>query len=153
MSNVLAAIGCAQFDKLARITRLRQQNARALAEALEPAVQAGHLHLPALQDGATHTYQMFTVQLSDAGARDSLVRALNAQEIGASVHFDPPVHLQTFYRGYLADRPDRLASDLDQTETVARRIVTLPMFPELKPEEIKRMGRSVCDFFGSSPQA
>ncbi|HEX5725835.1 MAG TPA: FAD-dependent oxidoreductase, partial [Longimicrobiaceae bacterium] len=69
-------------------------------------------------------YQMFTVQLA-AGERDRVLRALWARGVGASVHFDPPVHLQPFYRGRAAP------GALPATERLAREILSLPIFPDL----------------------
>ncbi len=80
---------------------------------------------PAVAEGATHVYQMYTVQLP-AHRRDAALRAMRARGIGASVHFDPPVHLQP---AYLA-RGCR-EGQLPETERLVRGIVTLPMYPDM----------------------
>ena len=64
---------------------------------------------------------------------DSVKNSLNGVSLNkrngieASVHFDPPVHLQSFYRN---------GDKLPVTEDVCRKVVTLPMFPGMKQEEL-----------------
>ena len=49
--------------------------------------------------------------------------------IGASVHFDPPVHKHPIYQEFVD-------GSLPVTEKVSDEILTLPMFPSLKKREI-----------------
>ena len=86
------------------------------------------IETPAIADGATHVYQMYTVRVP-AGIRTELLARLRGQGIGASVHFDPPVHLQPFYQERFPDQ------DLPVTEDLAATLVTLPMFPHMRDDE------------------
>ena len=56
----------------------------------------------------------------------------------ASVHFDPPVHLQPYYK-----KEGVMKGSLSVTEDVSKRIVTLPMYPGLSNEELEYIVRSV----------
>ena len=47
-------------------------------------------------ENAEHVYQMYTVQIAK-NLRNSFVDYLNKRGIGASVHFDPPLHKQKIY--------------------------------------------------------
>ncbi|MDP2973820.1 MAG: DegT/DnrJ/EryC1/StrS family aminotransferase, partial [Candidatus Diapherotrites archaeon] len=72
-----------------------------------------------------------TIKLAESVDRTKFVSCLLGKGIGASVHFDPPIHLQTFYKksGYAA-------ADLPVTEELSKRIVTLPMFPQMQKKEL-----------------
>ena len=82
------------------------------------------------ENNSTHVYQMYTIKVKEGIDRDVLVLRLREEGVGASVHFEPPVHLQSFYRKrYKQD-------DLKITEKVSKHIITLPLYPALEEEEI-----------------
>ena len=73
---------------------------------------------------------MYTVRVP-AGKRDALVNFLRENGVGASVHFDPPVHMQGFY----ADNyPESLP--LPNTELLSNSLITMPMHPSMTKENI-----------------
>jgi dTDP-4-amino-4,6-dideoxygalactose transaminase len=50
--------------------------------------------------------------------------------VGASVHFDPPVHMQPFYRiNYEVDGP------MEVTEKLASHLITLPIYPDMSHDD------------------
>ena len=81
----------------------------------------------------THVWQMFTLLLRDTD-RTELLRRLRSVGVGASVHFDPPVHLQPRYRDARVG-----PAGLAVTERVASHIVTLPMDPGLSDADIEHV--------------
>jgi dTDP-4-amino-4,6-dideoxygalactose transaminase len=81
---------------------------------------------------------MYTVLVEKGSNRDEFVEALNERGIGASVHFDPPVHQQPQYEG-----GNYRKMDLSATEHLASKIVTLPMYPGLKREDLDRVVEAV----------
>ena len=131
MSNILAALGYHQLKRVDEMNRKRQL----IAERYTMGIQHMNLQVrpPELGEGATHVYQMYTV-LADSMYRDNWVQGLRRRGIGASVHFDPPVHLQPFYKEcYPTQEP------LVNTELLARTIITLPMYPQLSIERVDRV--------------
>lgn len=137
MSNIAAAIGVEQFKRLDSLNALRRRRARELGRAL-----AGIPSLTLLGGlpGAEHVYQMFVVRVP-AHRRNRIVRACRAAGVEASVHFDPPVHLQTFYR----KRYGRVS--LPITEKLAKEVITLPIFPTMTAAEVSRVGEVVRTAF------
>jgi perosamine synthetase len=125
LSNVLAAIGYHQLRRLADMNAARIAVAGRYDEAF---ANTDLIEAPKIAEGATHVYQMYTVRV-DAAIRTELLARLRAQGIGASVHFDPPVHRQPYY---LQRYPDQ---DLPATEELAATLVTLPMFPQMTEAE------------------
>ena len=127
MSNILAAVGYEQIRKIDGLNRGRQEKAKRLTEEIKDIKE---IQVPKVAEGATHVYQMYTIKVPKE-RRDDLVHYLRACGIGASVHFDPPIHKQSFYRKKMFN-----ADDLDVTETLSKEIVTLPMFSGISDAEI-----------------
>jgi len=133
MSNILAAVGVEQLKKIEKMNQRRREHAAYLNEKLKSIEE---IDLPVEKKECVHVYQMYTVKVKRLN-RNALVMKLRERGIGASVHFDPPVHLQAFYKG----RYD--SSALEVTEKVARSIVTLPMFPQMKKGQLKKIVNEV----------
>lgn len=133
MPNPLAALGYVQIKKLDRLNARRV----ALAEHYKSVLKGLPLTLPSVVPDATHVYQMYTIEV-DAKLRDATVHKLRADKIGASVHFDPPVHLQPAYtdKGWKQ-------GDLPDTEALAQRLITLPMYPDMTNGDVERIASSL----------
>jgi hypothetical protein len=71
--------------------------------------------------------------------REALERHLHAHEIGTLVHYPVPLHRQPAYRGRLP-----LLVSLHRTEEAARRVLSLPCFPELKREALAAVTRTLA---------
>lgn len=124
MSNILAAIGVVQMEKLSEMNKLRESH----AEYLNKKLANLNLEIPITPKGRTHVWQMYTIRV-DAKKRDKLVLALREKGIGASVHFDPPVHTHPFYKK-VRHVP------LNVTEKLANSIITLPMYPAMTKADL-----------------
>ena len=128
MSNILAAIGVEQKKKLDGMNERRRAHASFLSKSL---AEVAEIDLPVEAAHCTHVYQMYTVKASGID-RDDLVSELREKGIGASVHFDPPVHRQEYY-----SEAGFANLDLPVTERVASSIVTLPMYPQMTQEDLE----------------
>jgi len=130
MSDILAAIGVEQMKKIDGMNEARREHAAYLSERLAGLDQ---IDLPVELPECKHVYQMYTIKVKDVN-RDEFVGRLRNRGISASVHFDPSVHLQEYYRT-LGTSP----VPLPVTERVSRSIVTLPMYPQLNTVELDYM--------------
>ncbi|MCE5310547.1 MAG: DegT/DnrJ/EryC1/StrS family aminotransferase [Acidobacteriales bacterium] len=97
------------------------------------------LTLPTVADGATHVFHQYVVRTV---RRDALREHLKQSSIGALIHYPVPVHLQPAYR----DRVTR-ADSLAATEAAAREVLSLPMYPELRRDQVERVCAAVRGFF------
>ena len=129
MSNILAAIGYHQLRNVESMNRMRRAIATHYDQQL--ASLADVVAAPLVMRGATHVYQMYTVVVA-AGKRDDLVMKMRRCGIGASVHFDPPVHRQAFYR----DSVGSTRVSLSSTEALSSSIVSLPLYPSMTPDDV-----------------
>lgn len=79
--------------------------------------------------GAGHVYNLYTIR---SRHRDRIRRHLEEARIGFSVCYPQPLHLQPVYQ-YLGYKP----GDLPQSETAATESISLPVFPEMLPEQVE----------------
>ena len=101
-------------------------------------LQGSDITLPVEREGALHAYHLFVVR---SARRDALVAHLERSGVRALVHYPVPVHLQPAYRGRLRGR-----DALPETELAARQVLSLPMYPELADQDVRRVADAVCAF-------
>jgi dTDP-4-amino-4,6-dideoxygalactose transaminase len=135
MTDVHAAIGLAQLQKLARFNAARQANAAFLTERLEGVVT------PVVLPGYEHIYHQYTIRVPD-GRRDALQQYLQTQGIGSAVYYPVPIHQQTFYVNQLGYN-----LSLPETEKAAAEVLSLPVHPGLTQEDLQRIVTAVNNFF------
>jgi dTDP-4-amino-4,6-dideoxygalactose transaminase len=136
LTDIGAAIGLGQLRRLDEFNRRRRQ----LAQQYFPLLAALPLTLP-LADFENSNWHMFQVLLPAALAsqRGELIRRLREAGIATGVHY-PAIHQTTLYRNLgLASAP------LPHTESVAARILTLPLFPAMQTADIERVVRTLSD--------
>lgn len=131
MPDVCAALGIAQLRRLAALQQRREEIAARYLEAVAkiPGLQAAS---PMLQPPDRHSWCIFAVLANQQEAnisRDELIVELNRANIGTSVHFIP-THLFSAY-----DNVHH--ATLAATEEVARRILSLPLYPSMSDEDVE----------------
>jgi len=127
MPNPLAALGYYQLQRLNEMNRRRIALAKRYDQqliSLAPLVT-----VPSVVDGATHVYQMYTIEVA-GGHRDALLNQLRRNGVSASVHFDPPVHLHPYYSSLGGQ-----GTALPVTERLARELISLPIYPDMTEED------------------
>jgi perosamine synthetase len=135
MSNILAALGVEQMKKLEGMNAARRSHAAYLNERLS---DLDGIITPHEDQDCRHVYQMYTVRTNGI-SRDRFLMRLRDQGIEASVHFDPPVHLQPYYEELTASTP----LHLPRTEELSATIVTLPMYPHITKAELDQVSKTI----------
>lgn len=90
------------------------------------------IETPREMEWAKHVYHVYAVRVDE---RDLVQQRLQASGIQTALHYPIPVHLQKAYGEFGCG-----VGDLPITESAAGRLLSLPMYPELKDEQI----RAVC---------
>jgi dTDP-4-amino-4,6-dideoxygalactose transaminase len=85
-------------------------------------------------------FHLYVVRTRD---RDGLGRHLKANGIDTGLHYPVPVHLQKCYEEWSPGR-----GSLPVTERVAAEILSLPMFPGLRPEQQSAIVEQIGEFVG-----
>ena len=138
LSNVLAAIGVEQMKKVDLLLTKRKDIAERYIRNLQ---HLGTISFQDIPEGFINSWQMFTI-LVDPAIRDNLLKYLNKKGVGASVHFDPPAHLQSPYKDL------RRAASLSVTEAVALSIISLPIYPAMSNDDVDFVCDVVKEFTG-----
>jgi perosamine synthetase len=140
MSNITSALGIGQIGKVDQIIKLRRKNAMDMAKKLS--VLKGKITLPSQPQDYFHVYQMYTISVvGGRKLRDSILEYLKRNGIMSKVYFTP-VHQTHFYKNKL-----KYDCILPVTEKVSDKVLTLPMYPELKENEIDFISEKIKDFF------
>jgi dTDP-4-amino-4,6-dideoxygalactose transaminase len=84
--------------------------------------------IPAKSASVQHVYHIYAIRVQE---RDELMRFLTKSGVGYGVHYPVPIHLQEAYRS-LGYQPGTFPI----AERCAVEYVSLPMFPELTPEQV-----------------
>jgi len=87
------------------------------------------LRLPVESDGAEHVYHLYAIRTEE---RDALRGYLTEKGVGTQIHYPIPVHLQEAYADLGLGE-----GAFPRAERAAREVLSLPMFPELRGEEVK----------------
>jgi dTDP-4-amino-4,6-dideoxygalactose transaminase len=93
---------------------------------------------PLVPEGYEHVFHQYTIRVE---RRAALVQLLNDQKIGSSVYYPVPLHLQPLYASL-----GHKAGDFPHAEHAAQEVLSLPMFPELRSEQITRVAEAVSEF-------
>jgi dTDP-4-amino-4,6-dideoxygalactose transaminase len=137
-----AAILRVKLPHLDRWSEARQAAARRY-DALIEEHHVGHfLQKPTVRPNCRHVFNQYVVRVAN-GQRDALVNHLKAEKIGCEIYYPIPLHLQEclVYLGYRE-------GDFPASEEAAQSVLALPMFPELKAEQQRRVIQTCAAFLG-----
>lgn len=128
MSEFHALIGLANLQRLDERLERRQTIALEYQQRIHEQTNFRAVSWP---PGVRHTFKDFTVLVPDglADRRDRVMARLEELGVETRAYFHPPVHEQKFFRRF-ADRP------LPRTESLSRRVVTLPFFTTMTSDQI-----------------
>ncbi len=93
MTELQAAIGLVQLEKLKQFAEKRRANAAYLSKHLGDVVKT-----PVERDGYRHVYQQYTIRVPDESSRDAWAAQLLERGIGTAVHYPCPIYQQPFYQ-------------------------------------------------------
>lgn len=113
---------------------------RAVAAHYDRLLASNSYGVPAPPPHCRHVYHVYAVQLE---CRDAVQKALQASGIGTGIHYPIPVHLQKAYAN-LGYGP----GDLPITEKLANRFLSLPIYAELRPEQIAEVVQKLKEATG-----
>ncbi len=133
MTEIEGAIGRVQLGRLSQWIGQRRENAAYYDQHL-----SGRVTKPFVQKGVTHVYHQYTIRVPD---RSGLIEAFEREGIGYGVYYPRPTHLQPPYA--------QGAPSLPVTERLAEEVISIPIRPDLTPEERTRIAEVVNGVVGS----
>jgi dTDP-4-amino-4,6-dideoxygalactose transaminase len=123
--------------KLKRLPDWTEQRRAAASRYRELLAGMDAVALPYEPEWSKAVYHLFVVRVED---RDEFMKYLGSVNIGTGIHYPIPLHLQNAYKhlGYKQ-------GDFPVTERVSREIVSLPMFPQLREDQQRRVASEVMN--------
>jgi perosamine synthetase len=138
MSAITAALGLTQLNKIDKLLKMRETNSHYLSQKL---AKMKFLEIPKSLPKSTHSYMMYTIRLEGRKIRDSLQDFLTKKKIQTKINFEP-IHLTRFYSQKFGYKK----GDLKNTENIAQSVLTLPMYPNLKKNEMDYIRNCIEEF-------
>ena len=125
MTNVAAAIGRVQLERLPSYTRRRQRHAAELTDAL---AETGFTP-PTEPDDRTHVYHQYTIRCKN---RESVREVLDEFDVDSGVYYPSAIHQEPAYEGSDPDAP--------AAERAAEEVLSLPIHPGLSDSDLRTVG-------------
>jgi perosamine synthetase len=135
MTNIAAAIGLCQLDKLSKMNEKRKKT----AAYYDTHISNELIITPQSDEG--HVYHQYTVRVKH-GLRDAFVNYLTEKHIGCGVFYPLTIPEQKCYASF-GFKTDYSAADMLKTQ-----VVSLPVHPELTDEEISEVAETVNAYKG-----
>ena len=136
LDSVQAAVLTVKLRYLDGWTEKRRQNA-----ALYDSIFADSpVRAPKIEANNVSIYHQYTVTVPE---RDRLQKFLAENQIGSAIFYPKPLHLQDCFKELGYKR-----GDLPVAERLCNEVLSLPVYPELLPEQIEYVARTALEFYG-----
>jgi len=118
---------------------LDNEKRRFIANYYASNLQNYPINLPLIRENVEAVFHLFVIQVED---RKKLLSYLLKKGVQAGIHYPVPVHLQPSYKGRL-----KTSSNMNITETLADKIISLPIYPELSLDNAEIVTDSIKNFY------
>jgi len=134
LEEMQAAILRVKLKHLDKWTGMKRENAKLYNEML----QGSAVITPIEKEYNKHVYHLYVVRVKE---RQKLIEHLNSKDIQTGIHYPTPIHLTEAYSslGYKK-------GSFPIAEEYANQILSLPMYPELKEDQISEVVKSIKEF-------
>ena len=135
MTDMQAAMGLVQFQKLPAMLAQRAEQARIYDEAL---IEIEEVEPPWVPPYATHAYSSYCIRLTKAARVDMDALVMRMAERGISCRRGiQPLHFEPFFREQIGDL------HLPETEAAAKETVFLPIYPGMTEKQQEAVLRAL----------
>lgn len=137
LDAIQAAVLETKLPHLSGWTESRRANAAGYDERLAgvPGVQT-----PTARPDRFHVYHQYTIR---AEQRDGLRAHLEERAIGSGIYYPVPLHLQPCFADLGYGR-----GEFPEAEAAAGEVLSLPVFPGLRPAERERVVSAIREYYG-----
>ena len=126
MSDLHAAIGLVQIDRLNEFNDARKSNAAFLNSHLKSVIT------PKVKPGYDHVWHQYTIRVDGGRDRDAVVVKLNEAGIGTGIFYPVPAYKQA----HLAEAGYG-DLHLPVTERLVKEVISLPVHPQLSQQDLQ----------------
>lgn len=144
MTDLQAALGVPQLDRVDGVIESRRRNAGRLSAALDG---VPGLVVPRTLPGREHVWHQYTVRLTPEAAltRDQLQAALQVRGVGSGVYYPMSLNRYDCYR----DHPRVDQDPMPTTERACREVLSLPVHQHLSAGDVDQVAREVRQALGA----
>lgn len=136
MEGLQGAVLGVKLRYLDKWNEKRRQNAARYFELLKDVKQ---IKMPVILENNQSNFHLFVIRTKK---RDELKKFLKDGGVATGIHYPAPIHLQKAYSTFEWEK-----GDFPTAEKMADEILSLPMFPELKDEQILHVADKIKEFF------
>lgn len=138
LDTIQAAILRVKLNYLSRFNEARQKVAAFYDEAFSA---CPFISTPERVSYSSHIFHQYTIRINN-GKRDDLKAWLGSKKIPSMIYYPGPLHMQEAYRplGYGED-------DFPVTTALCKEVLSLPMHPEMDPEQLDYIVLNILNFF------
>jgi dTDP-4-amino-4,6-dideoxygalactose transaminase len=129
MTDISAAIGLAQLDKIDEFNDKRIENAAYLNEGLK---DVDGVITPYCAPDSRHVYHQYTIRV-EKGDRDDWVDSINECGVGTGIHYPIPLYNQPIYKTL------EIKGNCPNAELAADNVISLPVHPSLTKEDLDQV--------------
>jgi dTDP-4-amino-4,6-dideoxygalactose transaminase len=137
LPELSAAIAKVQTKRLPAMLDSRRKNAELMSNMLHDAAEKLKIRLPAEDQHRQFNWYLYTVAFGDNRMRERVKGMMLKEGIGATVYYDPPVHETPYYSKLTESSFKNKNNNLINTEQISRRVLSLPVHPLVKDQDIK----------------
>jgi dTDP-4-amino-4,6-dideoxygalactose transaminase len=134
-NEIQGAVGRLQLRKLDWFNESR----RRIAQWYNEGLKGLPVTIPQARDWAEPVYHLYVIQTPD---RDKLADFLKERGVQTGIHYPVPNHQQPAVRNALGQQPK-----LGKTEDTVKKILSLPIYPELEKEKVDFVCATIGEFF------
>lgn len=138
LTDIAASIGLHQLERAEELRRKREAIAAQYFIGLSDIAE---IELPPVHENRIQSWHLFQIRLRLdrlSVGQDSFIKKLRCSGISASVHWRP-LHLHPYYREKFGWQP----RDFPIATSVWKRLVSLPIFPDMKDYEVEHVIETV----------
>lgn len=135
MTNIAAAIGRCQLQKLTERNRVRSENAAYLSNR----IINEQIYKPAVYSRASHVFHQYTIRVLN-GRRAEFLKLLEEKGIGYGVFYPLSIPEQHCYDAFHFEKA------FPVTDLVKQEVVSLPVHPALKRFDLDQIVEAVNSF-------
>ncbi len=140
-SELNASILLAQLERIDEIQSKRLNIWSIYNDSLLPLEQKGLIEFQKIPDGCTHNAHMFYFKAKDLTERQKLIDYLKQNKIAALFHYVP------LHSSEAGSKLGRFHGNDIYTTSDSERLVRLPLFYDLKKEEVEFVCQKIYDFY------
>ncbi|MEZ6094890.1 MAG: DegT/DnrJ/EryC1/StrS family aminotransferase [Pirellulaceae bacterium] len=131
LDSIQAALLNIKIKYLEDWSTKRAENARLYQTLMQRAGLNGCIVCPSAAANSEHVWNQFTIRIP-GGQRDAVRQKLAESKIGSEIYYPIPLHRQVCFSHLGFDK-----GSLPTTEKLSNEVLSLPIFPELRREEIE----------------